>query len=405
MTATPDTPEGAVDVAVIVVAAGSGTRLGQARPKALVGLSGDAGSRAIVQHCLDAVFSLADPVQVIVVAPAAQLDEMAGLCRDSAGAASGYLTVVAGGATRQESVSRGLAVVRDGIATVLVHDAARAFTPVDQFERVIAAVAERQAGVVPALPVVDTIKQTDDAGRVLGTVDRSTLAAVQTPQGFPASALRAAYASATDDHTDDAAVFSAAGGAVTTVAGDVLAFKITTPWDLRRAEQLVRDRAGEPSDSGIRTGVGIDVHAFDAESPLWLGGLHWPGEAGLAGHSDGDALSHAICDALLSAAGLGDIGGSFGTADARLAGAHGDVFLTETIALLRGAGFAVVNVAAQVVARRPKLSPRRVEMQERLSELVGAPVSVSATTTDGLGFTGRTEGVAVVATALVRRVG
>jgi 2-C-methyl-D-erythritol 4-phosphate cytidylyltransferase/2-C-methyl-D-erythritol 2,4-cyclodiphosphate synthase len=143
------------------------------------------------------------------------------------------------------------------------------------------------------------------------------------------------------------------------------------------------------------------VHAFDESRPLWLGGLYWPAEAGLAGHSDGDAVCHAICDALLSAAGLGDIGARFGTADSRFVDAHGDVFMRETLRLVHGAGFTIGNVVVQVVSNKPKVAPRRVELEAKLTALVGAPVSVSATTTDGLGFTGRSEGVMASATALL----
>ena len=150
-----------------------------------------------------------------------------------------------------------------------------------------------------------------------------------------------------------------------------------------------------------RVGTGIDVHAFDDESPLWLAGLHWPGERGLSGHSDGDAVSHAICDALLAAAGLGDIGGIFGTADARFAGAHGDVFLAETLKLVQNAGFRVGNVSVQIIGNRPKLAPRRLEAETLLGSILAAPVSVSATTTDALGFTGRGEGIAALATAVL----
>ena len=381
-------------VAVIVVAAGSGTRLGRPEPKAFVRV----GARTILEHALDTVFALNEPVQVIVVAPSAQLAEAKSLSQQSAGAAASYLSVVAGGDTRQQSVSAGLAELMDGIEVVLVHDAARAFTPVDQFEAVISGVRESGGGVIPGLPLADTVKQTDWTGRVESTPDRSALAAVQTPQGFPRAALEAAYSKATQDHTDDASVFSGSGGAVTVIDGDPLAFKITTPWDLRRAEGLV---VPSSSTSGVRIGTGIDVHAFDEARPLWLGGLYWPAEAGLAGHSDGDAVCHAICDALLSAAGLGDIGTRFGTADSRFVEAHGDIFIRETLELVHGAGFSVGNVVVQVVSNKPKVAPRRVELEKRLTELVGAPVSVSATTTDGLGFTGRGEGVMATATALV----
>ncbi|MCU1421953.1 MAG: bifunctional 2-C-methyl-D-erythritol 4-phosphate cytidylyltransferase/2-C-methyl-D-erythritol [Microbacteriaceae bacterium] len=386
--------------AVVVVAAGSGSRLGASVPKAFVRVAG----RTLLDRALDPVRALDPAVQVIVVVPAAlglELPEGA--------------TSVIGRATRQGSVAAGLALLAPGVRTVLVHDAARAFTPVDQFERVIAAVESTGAGVIPALPVTDTIKLTD-AGRALDTVDRSTLVAVQTPQGFPAAQLVAAYAAATSEYTDDAALFAAASHAVSVVTGDADAFKITTPHDLERAQQKADRARRDPTDElprevstsstrfgGFRTGTGVDVHAYDDESPLWLGGLHWPGERGLAGHSDGDALSHAICDALLSAAGLGDLGSRFGTADPRFADAHGDVFLTETVALVAGAGYAIANVAAQVIANAPKVGPRRVELEARLSALVGAPVSVSATTSDHLGFTGRGEGVAVMATALLER--
>jgi 2-C-methyl-D-erythritol 4-phosphate cytidylyltransferase/2-C-methyl-D-erythritol 2,4-cyclodiphosphate synthase len=183
------------------------------------------------------------------------------------------------------------------------------------------------------------------------------------------------------------------------VEGEARAFKITTPWDLQRAENLLGHAAGH--SAALRTGIGIDVHAYDDATPLWLGGLYWPDEPGLAGHSDGDAVLHAICDALLSAAGLGDLGGRFGTDDPRFQDASSEVFLHETLLLVAGAGFGVVNVAVQLVANRPKLSGRRGEIEARLSELVGAPVSVAATTTDGLGFTGRGEGVSALATALL----
>ena len=370
-------------VAVIVVAAGSGTRLGASEPKAFVDVAG----RAMLEHAIAAVPTDA---QLVIVAPATHVHTARGIAPTA--------TVVTGALTRQGSVAAGLAALERGIRTVLVHDAARAFTPAEVFERVIDAVEETGGGVIPVLPVIDTIKRVDGA-TVLETVDRSELAQVQTPQGFPRAALDLAYASATDDHTDDAALFSLAGGVVTTVPGHARSFKITTPADLARAEQQL----GDAVTAEIRTGVGIDVHAYDAAEPLWLGGLYWPDEVGLSGHSDGDAMCHAICDALLSAAGLGDIGGKFGTDDPRFDGAHGDVFIRETIAFVEGAGFTVNNVAVQLIANGPRLGARRTELETHLTSLVGAPVSVSATTSDGLGFTGKGEGVAVIANALISR--
>lgn len=380
----------------MLVAAGSGTRLAQGRPKAFVVLAG----RTILERSLDQILLASEPFQIVVVVPEVLVDESRELLAAQLGHAASYLTVVSGSSTRQGSVARGLEALAPGIATVLVHDTARCFTPTAQFELVASSVETLGHGVVPGIPVSDTIKRVASDGSVAETVDRSELVAVQTPQGFPRRELDAAYAGATAEHTDDAALYAASGLHVTVVDGDPRAFKITTPWDLQRAETIV---ASEPKavESSFRTGVGIDVHAFDPAQPLRLGTLDWPGEPGLAGHSDGDAVSHAVVDALLSAAGLGDIGSRFGTSDPRYAGASGDVFLTATRQMLDEAGVAVSNVAVQVVGNRPRLAKRRVEMEAALTILIGAPVSVSATTTDGLGFTGRGEGISVIATALV----
>jgi 2-C-methyl-D-erythritol 4-phosphate cytidylyltransferase/2-C-methyl-D-erythritol 2,4-cyclodiphosphate synthase len=348
---------------------------------------------------------LADEVQVIVVAPAAFMAEAAASARRAAGDAFGSVVVVAGGETRQQSVAAGLARLAPEIDVVLVHDAARAFTPVAQFETVIATVRATGGGVIPGLPVSDTIKRVDASGTILETVDRAALVAVQTPQGFPRGELVAAYEAAGDEHTDDAGLFALAGHPAISILGDPLAFKITTPWDLRRAEILAEGDAlalSEHSAGEPRTGFGLDVHAFDDASPLWLGGLFWPGEPGLSGHSDGDAVCHALCDALLSAAGLGDIGGNFGTADPQYANARGEVFVKATVALLVETGHSIDNVVVQIVGNRPKLAPRRLEMEALLTSWVGAPVSVSATTSDGLGFTGRGEGLCAISTVLLQ---
>ncbi|MEP6481420.1 MAG: 2-C-methyl-D-erythritol 4-phosphate cytidylyltransferase [Rhodoglobus sp.] len=372
------------DVAVIVVAAGSGTRLGLGKPKAFA----EIGGVTILHRALRTVRQWDATAQVIVVAPHSHLDVARAIAQDGT-------TIVPGGATRQDSVAAGLVALEPSVRLVLVHDAARALTTVAQFERVVRAVRQTGAGVIPSLPVRDTLKRVA-AGTVIETLDREPLVHVQTPQGFPRTELVEAYEKASTEFTDDAALFAASGHVVTTVPGEELAFKITTPADLARAEQELRG-----SEMNLRTGIGIDVHAYDAAEPLWLGGLYWPDEVGLSGHSDGDAVCHAICDALLSAAGLGDIGSRFGTDDPRFEGAHGEVFIAETLAMVEGAGYIVGNVAVQIVAKHPRLGDRRGELEAHLSRLVNAPVSVAATTSDGLGFTGRAEGVAAVATALL----
>jgi 2-C-methyl-D-erythritol 4-phosphate cytidylyltransferase/2-C-methyl-D-erythritol 2,4-cyclodiphosphate synthase len=228
MTDAPAVDGDAVTVGVIVVAAGSGTRLGKPEPKAFVRV----GSQTILERSLASVFGMAEPTQVVVVVPASHLSQTLELGAIRAGAASGYLSVVPGGETRQASVAAGIARLDDSIGVVLVHDAARPFTPSTLFESVIQRVRSTGDGVIPGLPVVDTLKRTDGV-LALETVDRESLSAVQTPQGFPRAELAAAYADAATEYTDDAALYSAAGHAVHVIAGDAHGFKITTPWDLR----------------------------------------------------------------------------------------------------------------------------------------------------------------------------
>lgn len=391
--------------AIIVVAAGSGTRLGAAQPKAFVGID----DHSVLRHALEGVFA-ASSAQIIVVAPAGHEGAAEAELRATAGERAELCRVVTGGATRQQSVAAGLRALWGDITAVLVHDAARALTPPSQIDAVIEAVGDR-AGVIPALPVIDTLKRVRD-GHVVAAVDRSELVAAQTPQGFPRALLEEAYATAQAEgaeYTDDAALFAAAGHAVRRIDGSALAFKITTASDLDRARHLVAPTSEpliaptrEPRDIMPRVGIGTDVHAFGGEGDLWLAGLEWPGEPALSGHSDGDAVAHAIVDALLGAAGLGDIGEHFGTSHPEYAGAHGAVFLARTLEILAEAGMTVRNVSVQLQANRPRFSARRTEAEAVLSTaLGGAPVSIAATTTDGLGFTGRGEGVAVTAVAMV----
>lgn len=382
--------------ALIVVAAGSGTRLGRGVPKAFATLAG----ATILEHALRGLAGV--DARIVAVVPAgAEADARAIAERAGVDAA-----VIAGGATRADSVAAGLAAAGDA-RRVLVHDAARALAPRALVERVLAALDAGAGAVVPVLPVVDTIRSVDGAAdasaEALGAiVDRSGLRAMQTPQGFDAALLRRAYEAAGEGRaasTDDAQLVQALGEAVVAVPGDELAFKITTAADADRAEALLAPTRAVPE---LRTGIGVDVHAFGGDGPLRVAGLEWEGQ-GLAGHSDGDVVCHAIVDALLGAAGLGDIGGLVGVDDPQHAGARGEVFVRLAVERLAEHGWRPQSVGVQVLGVRPRIGSRREEAQAVLGAMVGAPVSVSGTTTDGLGALGRGEGLQAIATALVAR--
>ena len=380
------------DLAVIVVAAGRGERLKASAPKAFVEVNG----HTILEHSLAPISALAALAQVVIAAPSTHLAEATEIA-NAVLTTDATLDVVVGGDTRQQSIANALAVVGDEIEIVLVHDAARAFASSALFERVADAVRSTSASVIPALEIADTIKRVS-GDRVEETVDRSALRSAQTPQGFIAAELKRAYANASDDFTDDAALMQSQGKKVSFVAGEVEAAKITTPEDLVG----VLSRLNGPG----RTGIGVDVHRFSADESkkLFLGTLEWPGLPGLDGHSDGDAVSHALVDALLSAAGLGDIGSNFGVDRPEFSGANGKVFLEETVRMLAAEGYSVVNASVQLVGNRPKVSGKRAEVEAALSAIVGAPVTLGATTTDGLGFLGNDEGVAAVASVLIIRL-
>lgn len=363
---------------LVFLAAGSGTRLGLGLPKALVSVDGT----SLLERSLGVVASLT-PAAVVITAPADRTDDVHAIA-NTAGVAA---TVVVGGDTRTASVRAAIAALPE-VDIVLIHDVARAWMPADVFARVAAEVAATGDGVVPVLPVIDTMLVVHD-GVVAATTNRDELARVQTPQGFPAAAYRAMLDAVDGDFTDDANLWRAGGGTVRVVDGDDRGSKLTTPADLDAAE------------GGIRVGLGTDTHAFGGDSPLWLGCVEWPGETGLDGHSDGDAVAHAITDALLQGAGLGDIGSRFGTSDPRYSGARGEVFIRGALEALAEQGLRPKSVSVQIVGNKPKIGPRRTELEGVLTDIVGAPVSVSATTTDGLGFTGEGKGITAIAIAHV----
>ena len=373
--------------AVIVVAAGSGSRLASSLPKAFVSL----GGQPLLHHVVNRMSEWTKWASLVLVVPEGY--------EAPARALSSHLDsvhVVTGGETRGASVQSGLDALPAGVTHVLIHDAARLLMPLEVFDRVLDELESGAKAVIPHIPVVDPLV-TVDGSTTHGDIDRDALGAVQTPQGFDLELLRQAYASAAGEFTDDAAVMRSAGYDVVGVEGDPRGFKITYPDDLVRAESLL----GENSVPLVA--VAMDVHQFDSTEPLWLAGLEWPGEPGLSGHSDGDAVVHAIVDAILQAAGLGDLGTHFGTSRPEFAGAKSRVFLEHTLGLLEEKSLQVSSVAVQIVANAPKIGPRREEAEARLSGAVGAPVTISATTSDGLGFTGRGEGLLAIATAVLRR--
>ena len=373
--------------AAIIAGAGMGHRLGADIPKALIQIDGV----TLIERAFAALSPVVD--EIVITAPAGYEDQFRAIVGDSA-------TVITGGVLRSDSVNVALKSLSPSTKYVLVHDAARALATSELAERVLHGLTSGESAVIPALSVVDTIKEVDRDGYVRSTPDRSILRAVQTPQGFSVEVLKRAH-EASEDATDDAALVEALGVKVKTIPGEARAMKITNPEDIALAVTLVRDL-----DANMRVGVGTDAHAFssDTSRQLWLAGIHWPDVVGVDGHSDGDVAAHAICDALFSATGLGDLGSNFGVSDPQYSGASGATLLAETLTRISKAGYTINNVAVQIVCNKPKIGPRRAEAINALSKaLGGAPVSVTATSTDGLGFTGEGKGISAIATALVAK--
>ena len=372
----------------IVVAGGSGARFGGLKQYETL------GSQRVLDWSVATAREASDGV--VVVVPAADVAREGG---------------VAGGATRSESVRAGLAHVPSSATVVCVHDGARPFASADVFARVVAAVVAGADGAIPGVTVADTIKQVAADGLVLHTPNRAELMAVQTPQAFRANVLRAAYL-AGDAATDDATLVETAGGRVVVVDGDANNRKITDPDDLAWARRQVVEGVNGVEKASmsvpmIRVGQGFDIHRFsdDPTRPLVLGGVTFEGSRGLHGHSDADAVAHAVTDALLGAAGLGDIGEHFPDTDPQWKGADSLALLRHAVTLVQEAGFVVGNVDCSVVCETPKLAPHRATMQQRLSEAAGAPVTVKGRRAEGLGALGRQEGIAVWAVAVIQAQG
>ncbi|PCD03042.1 bifunctional 2-C-methyl-D-erythritol 4-phosphate cytidylyltransferase/2-C-methyl-D-erythritol 2,4-cyclodiphosphate synthase [Sphingomonas spermidinifaciens] len=371
--------------AALIVAAGRGTRAGG--PKQFRAL----GGRPILAWSYDALAGHDAIGQVLVVIGAGQ---EAALVQ-----ALGDVPFVIGGATRQASVRAGLeALDADGVERVLVHDAARPFLPGTVIDALLTAL-DADSGATAAIPVTDTLARGIE---VLGdTVPRGGMVRIQTPQAFHLPELLAAHRAWPEGEaaTDDAQILRRAGHDVALVAGDPALDKITFPADFARAEAMLA------ACMVSRTATGFDVHRLEAGEELWLGGMLIPHDKGLSGHSDADVALHAITDALLGTIGAGDIGQHFPPSDSQWKGARSDQFLAHAATLVRAAGGIIDFVDLTLMCEAPKIGPHREGMRDRIAQILQLPpahVSVKATTTERLGFTGRGEGIAALASATVR---
>jgi 2-C-methyl-D-erythritol 4-phosphate cytidylyltransferase / 2-C-methyl-D-erythritol 2,4-cyclodiphosphate synthase len=375
-----------VTITALIVAAGKGERLGGGIPKQYRSLAG----KAVLRWAVESLIRHPAVRTTRVVIGKGQQEHAAAALE---GLDVGEL--IEGGAERADSVRAGLAAI--SADAVLVHDAARPFCPAAVVDRLIAQL-EFFDGAAPVLPVGDTLAR---AGASIGeAVERNGLVRVQTPQAFRLDSLQRAYATwSGGSPTDETTVARAAGLQVAAVEGDAALEKLTLPADFDRAEQWLAGRLSP------RTGMGFDVHAFAGDGPVMLGGIEVPHRRGLAGHSDADVVLHAITDALLGAGGLGDIGEHFPPSDPTWKGMSSDRFLSHAVELLRGRGAIIDHVDCTVIAEEPKVGPHRTAMRARIAEIMQlAPeqVSIKATTTEGLGFTGRREGIAAQAVASIR---
>jgi len=374
----------------LIVAAGRGSRFGGNLPKQYTMLAG----QPILVRTVEAFLSHPDVDWVrVVIHPN---DEE--LYRAAVGSLQ-LLPPTPGGTSRQESVLLGLESLESlAPETVLIHDAARPFVNSDMISRVLEGLRTAH-GAIPAVAVRDTLKRGEPDGRIAGTVDRSTLWQAQTPQGFCyLKILNAHRRLAGSELTDDAAVGEHADLNIILVDGDENNFKVTAMNDLARAETMLAHSVA------TRTGIGFDVHRFGPGNHVTLCGVAIPYKFGLEGHSDADVAFHALTDALLGAIGHGDIGDHFPPSDPQWSGAESHAFVAHAGRLVEECGGRINNVDLTIICERPKIGPHREAMREQISSVLGIPVnriSVKATTTERLGFTGRQEGIAAQAVATV----
>ncbi len=383
----------APDFTGIVVAAGRSARFGGPLPKQFLEIEG----RLVVERSVDRLAEPADVGEVVVVVAPEQLD---GEFVARLHAHPRISAIVAGGDTRAASVAAGLAAVPADRVYVLVHDAARPLTSPALVSRVIEATRAHGAAI-PVVGMSDTVKRVDTGGAIETTLERSALRLAQTPQGAVKAQLVGALAAVgADAATDEAAALEAAGHRVVTVEGEAANIKITTAADFERV------RRGLEGDVDLRVGTGFDIHRIDPERPLVLGGVRFEGEAGLAGHSDADVILHAAMDAVLGAAGQGDIGKLFPPDDDRWAGADSVELAATVLRTINRAGFRIVNLDLVLLAERPKIGPRADEMRTRVAAAFAVDpsrVGLKATTLERLGSLGRHEGIACQAVALLVR--
>jgi 2-C-methyl-D-erythritol 4-phosphate cytidylyltransferase/2-C-methyl-D-erythritol 2,4-cyclodiphosphate synthase len=376
-------------VAAIIVAAGRGERLGGDQPKQLV----DLGGRTLLQRSVAAFDAHPAVDAIVVVLPAEIVDEGA----SHVGVTARPCRYVAGGVRRQDSVRLGLAAVGPDADLVLVHDAARPFVTRELIDRVIAR-ARADGAAVPALRAQDTLKRVHRGTDIVAeTVPREDVWLAQTPQGFRRRVLDAAVAlGATVDATDEGMLAERAGLPVGLVAGDPRNLKITTADDLARARAAIVGTT--------RVGTGYDLHRLVEGRPLILAGVAIPSERGPLGHSDGDVVAHALIDAILGAAALGDIGGHFPDSDPRWKGAAGLDLLGRAVVLVGNAGWSIANADVTVILERPKLAPHVGEIRAALAQALAVrpdQVSVKGKTNEGLDAAGRGEAIVAHAVALV----